>query len=152
MDYQIGETGRVVVVRFSDGDDLLGGLAVLARKEYIRAAVIHLVGGIRRGKFVVGPRGEEMPPEPVWRELEESHEMLGVGTLFWEGDEPKVHIHGSFGKHDFVKTGCLRDDSEVFLVLEAIVTEVRGVSAVRQLDPVSGLSLLKLRNDDHAAA
>lgn len=144
MEYQIGETGRVIVARFNDGEDLLGSLTELARREYIRAAVIQLVGGIKRGRYVAGPEKDEIPPVPLWRELDESHELVGVGTLFWHGDEPRIHIHGAFGKEDQVKAGCLREDSEVFLVLEAIITEVRGVSVTREVDAQSGMVLLKV--------
>lgn len=145
MEYQIGETGRVIVARFNDGEDLIGSLKELARSEYIRAAVIQLVGGIKKGRYVCGPESdEEMPPVPMWRQLDETHELVGVGTLFWHGDEPKVHIHGAFGKKDQVKAGCLREDSEVFLVLEAIITEIRGVSVSREVDAPSGMVLLKV--------
>ncbi len=43
-----------------------------------------------------------------------------------------------------VKVGCLRENSETFLVLEAVVIEVEGVTARRELDPVSGMVLLNL--------
>lgn len=144
MKYQIGKTGRVVVVRFEDKDDVLGNLVDLARKENIRAASIYLVGGMREGSIVVGPEKDEFPPTPVWRKLGESHEVVGFGTLFWLDDEPRVHFHGAFGKKDMVKVGCLRENSETFLVLEAVVVEIEGVTAKRELDPVSGMVLLKL--------
>lgn len=144
MKYQIGRTGRVVVVRFEDGDDVLDNIVDIARKEDIRAAVVHLVGGMKRARFVVGPETEEMPPKPVWRELEESHEVIGVGTIFFEGDEPIVHLHGAFGKRDTVRVGCLRGQSETFLVLEAVIIEIEGVDARRERDPGTGLPLLKL--------
>ncbi len=73
MKYQVGEMGRIVIVRFSDGDDVLGGLAEIAQRENMEAAAFHLVGGMKGGRFVVGPEREEMPPVPVWREMEESH-------------------------------------------------------------------------------
>ncbi len=144
MKYQVGETGRIIVVRFADGDDVLGGLGEIVKKERIRAAAFQLVGGMKRGKFVVGPKREEMPPVPVWRELNESHEIVGFGTIFFEDAEPKVHLHGAYGKRDSVKVGCLRAGSEAFLVLEGIIMEIKGVNAVRRLDPDSGLSLLNL--------
>ena len=143
MEYQVGKPGRVVVVRFGDGDDVLGGLEEIVRKEQIRAAAFQLVGGMKKGRFVVGPATEEMPPQPVWRELEESHEAVGFGTIFWQGEQPKVHFHGAFGKHDRVRAGCLREGSECFLVLEAVITELVGVDAVRALDPASGMVLMK---------
>lgn len=144
MKYQCGTVGRVFVVRFEDGDNVLGGLVDLARKESIRAASFHLVGGLKKGRFVVGPERDEMPPVPIWRELDESHEIVGFGTIFPQGDEPKVHLHGVYGKRDNVRTGCLRESAEAFLVLEAVVTEITGITAARELDQASGMVLLKL--------
>lgn len=144
MKYQIGRPGRIVVARFEDREDVLGNLVNVAKKENIRAAVFYLVGGMRDGRIVVGPEKEELPPTPVWRELGESHEVVGLGTIFYQGDEPKVHFHGAFGKKDMVKVGCLREKSETFLVLEAVIIEIEGINAVREFDPVSGLTLLKL--------
>lgn len=145
MDYQVGSAGRVAVARFSDGDDVLGGLVKMARDENIRAGVLWLVGGVKKGKAVVGPEEEgKLPPKPVWFNIGESHEVVATGTIFWEADEPKVHLHGAFGKRDAVRTGCLRGESETFLVLEAVIMEIRGVTATREMDPSVGLALLKV--------
>jgi predicted DNA-binding protein with PD1-like motif len=145
MQYQTGKPGRIVVVRFSDGEDVLGGIAEICRKENICAACFNVVGGMKGGRFVVGPESEEMPPKPVWRELQESHEVVGFGTVFWEKNQPKVHFHGAYGKHDSVKAGCLREGSEAFLVLEVIITEILDVNVIRELDPSSGMVLLKIK-------
>ena len=144
MKYQVGEVGRVVVARFEDGEDILENIIAIAKKENIKSAIFHLVGGIRQGRVVVGPEIEEMPPKPVWKEIGESHELLGTGTIFRQEDEPKVHFHGAFGKKDMVKVGCLRGKSETFLVLEAVIIEMQGINARRELDQTSGLVLLKL--------
>jgi uncharacterized protein len=144
MKYQVGGVGRCIVARFEDGDPILDRLIDIAKKEEIRAAVVYLLGGITEATLVVGPDKEEFPPNPVWRTLTESHEAAAVGTIFWEGNEPKIHIHGSFGKRDMVKVGCLRDKANTFLVLEAIILEITGVKAVRELDPKSNMVLLKL--------
>lgn len=144
MKYQIGRTGRVVVARFEDHEDVIGNLTSIAKKESIRAGIFYLIGGMREGSIVVGPEKDIMPPVPVWKELGESHEVVGLGTIFYQGDEPKVHFHGTFGKKDMVKVGCLREKSETFLILEAVIVEIEGVNAVRELDPVSGLTLLRL--------
>jgi len=103
MQYQVGQPGRVIVARFNDGDDVLGGLETIARQENLRAACFSMVGGIKKGGYVVGPETEEMPPVPVWRELAESHEATGFGTIFWHGDQPKVHFHGAYAKRDNVR-------------------------------------------------
>ncbi len=144
MKYQIGETGRVVVARFEDGDKILNTLIELAKKENIRAAVFYLIGGMRNCKIVVGPEKELMPPVPVWRELTESQEVVGLGTIFWDSENPRVHFHGAFGKRDDVKVGCLREMADTFLVLEGVIIEIKGINAQRELDATSGLFLLRL--------
>ncbi len=144
MKYQTGRVGRVVVARFEDGEDVLRNLSDIAIKENILAAAFYLVGGMREARIVVGPEKDQMPPVPVWKELGESHEVTGFGTIFFQGNEPKVHFHGAFGKKDMVKVGCVREKSETFLVLEAVILELDGIDAVREFDPVSGLTLLKL--------
>lgn len=136
--------GRVVVGRFEDGEDIIDNITAIARKENIRSGIFHLMGGIRKGSIVVGPEEDNIPPKPVWRDIRESTEVVGFGTVFWQGEEPKIHIHGSFGKRDTVKVGCLRGPSETFLVLEVIIFEIEGINAKRELDPESGLVLLKL--------
>jgi len=144
MKYQVGETGRVIIARFEDRDNILQGLSEIAKKENIRAGICYLVGGMKSGRFVVGPEKEELPPVPIWRELNESHEIVGIGTIFWQDDTPKVHFHGAYGKRDSVKMGCMREGSEAFLVLEAVIIEIKGVNAKREIDPVSNMALLKL--------
>lgn len=144
MEYQTGKSGRIIVVRFSDGEDVLGGIAMICRKENIRAASFNVVGGMKGGRFVVGPETEDMPPIPVWRQLQESHEAVGFGTIFWDNEQPKIHFHGAYGKRDSVKVGCLREGSEAFLVLEVVITEILDVSVIRELDPSSGMVLMKM--------
>jgi predicted DNA-binding protein with PD1-like motif len=146
MQYRVGQPGRVIVARFNDGDDVLAGLEEIARREGLRAACFSMVGGIKKGGYVVGPESEEMPPVPVWRELAESHEATGFGTIFWHGEQPRVHFHGAYAKFDTVRGGCLRRDSEAFLVLEVVITEILGVDAVRELDQESGMVLLRLKS------
>jgi uncharacterized protein len=144
MKYQIGKTGRVVIARFEDKEDILGNINDVAKKEDIRSAIFFLLGGIRQGRVVVGPEKDELPPTPVWRDLKETHEVLGIGTIFWDDAGPKVHFHGAFGKKDMVKVGCLREISETFLVIEVVIIEMEGINAQRRFDPASGLTLLEL--------
>jgi predicted DNA-binding protein with PD1-like motif len=93
MKYQVGKPGKIVVARFEDRDDVIENLSHIAKKENIRAGVFYLVGGMREGSIVVGPEKDEFPPTPVWRQLGESHEVLGFGTIFWEKEVPKIHFH-----------------------------------------------------------
>lgn len=144
MKYQVGKVGRIVVAKFEDKEDVLANLGNIVKKEGINAAAFYLVGGMREGKIVVGPEKDVVPPTPVWKNLGESHEVVGFGTIFYQGNEPKVHFHGAFGKKDMVKVGCLRENSSTFLVLEAVIIELSGINAIRDIDPALGLAVLKL--------
>jgi predicted DNA-binding protein with PD1-like motif len=137
----------VLLARFEHGEDILAGLEEIAHREGVRAASFHLVGALADGRYVVGPEEDRLPPTPVWRQLGESHETVGFGTIFWQGERPKVHFHGAFGKGDAVRAGCLREASRVFLVMEAVITEIVDVRAERALDPASGMVLLQLAGE-----
>lgn len=137
-----GIVGRVFVVRLEDGDELPGVIENLAREKGIRAASVVLVGGIGSGKVVVGPETPAVPPEPMIRELDGVHEIVGVGTLFCnEKGEPKLHLHGAMGRDGRTITGCTREGVKVWLVVEAIITEITGTGARRVAE--GGLELLK---------
>ncbi|MEW6066851.1 MAG: DUF296 domain-containing protein [Nitrospirota bacterium] len=144
MKYQTGKPGRVIVARFEDREDILKNIIEIAKKENIKNAIFYLIGGIKKGRVVVGPEKEELPPKPIWKEIKESHELVGIGTIFWQANEPKIHFHGAFGKRDMINVGCLRETSETFLVLEAVIMEIERIDAKREFDQASGLTLLKL--------
>jgi predicted DNA-binding protein with PD1-like motif len=145
MKYEVGKAGRIIVARLEDGEDVLKNLIKIVKKENMKAAVFYIVGGIRKGRIVVGPEKDKIPPKPVWKELKESHEVVGLGTIFWEKKNPKIHFHGAFGKKNRAKVGCLREKAETFLVLEVIMIEIKGIKIERELDPRTGLTLLKLQ-------
>lgn len=145
MKYQVGEIGKVVLAHFEDGDEIISNLSSIVRKERIKGCIFYLLGGLAEGRIVVGPANDDVrPPEPTWREIVDSHETLAIGTVFWLKDEPRVHIHGTYGKFDSVKTGCLRDEAKTFLVMEAVILELKGINAVRDIDPDIQMALLKL--------
>ncbi len=137
-----GRVGRVFVVRLDDGDRLPRALEDLAREKGITAASVILLGGLRSGKVVVGPRTEAIPPDPMIAELEEVHDIAGVGTLFCnEKGEPRLHLHAAMGRDGRTITGCTREGVEVWLVAEAIITEITDTTAHRVLE--HGLELLE---------
>lgn len=144
MRYKVGRPGRVVVVRLEDGDDAISAINTVVKETGIKAAVFYILGGLKKARIVVGPEKDELPPVPVWREIEESHEVIGIGTIFYQDGEPKVHLHSALGKRDDVVVGCVREKAETFLVLEVFIIEILDIEAVRELDPATGLSLLRL--------
>lgn len=144
MKYSTGQINRVFVVTFSDGEDLLSGLKELFIKESLDAAIFFIVGAIKEGKIVSGPKEDKIPPEPYWRNIDEAHEVVGVGNIFRSEDgEPKVHLHTTFAKKEMVKMGCLREGGKTFLLLEVILFEIKGANLLKGIDEKTGLLMLK---------
>jgi predicted DNA-binding protein with PD1-like motif len=123
--------GRVVTVRFDEGDDFLGALVGVIRQENVRCGWFQVIGGLRAADVVTGPKEPVMPPDPVWRQMSGAHEVLGGGTVVWDGDEPKLHLHAALGHHGETLTGCVRKGTRVYLILEVVLFEILGIDATR---------------------
>ena len=143
MQFQEAHIGRVFLLKFSDGEDLLQEITKFADAQNIKAAWLQFLGALKQGKLVTGPEKPELPPVPVWQEFSRAWEVIGVGNLFWEGDTPRLHIHGSLGKGEDTLMGCLRQETEIYLVAEALLMEIVGLEACRRLDPNLGVSMLE---------
>jgi uncharacterized protein len=140
MEYVKGKIGRVFTVRIDHGDDLILELIKLSELELIESAVFTLLGALKEGKLVTGPKESIRPPDPNWSGFDDTHEILGVGNIFLEEGKPKVHLHLGVGRGDSAKLGCLRGESEVFMVVEAFIFELEGFSARRVMNKEQGFS------------
>ena len=137
-----GRVGRVFVVRLDDKDRLPQAIEDLAQEKGITAASVILLGGIGKGKVVVGPKTPALPPDPTIAQLDGVHEISAVGTIFAnEAGQPILHLHAALGRDGRTITGCTRTGLEVWLVAEAIITEITDTSAKRVLE--EGLELLQ---------
>ena len=114
MIYSEGKIGRVFVIRLEDGDRLPESIEKFAKQHKIAVGQAILVGGIKGGDVVVGPReNEKMPPDPMVRGLDGVHEVMGVGVLAPDkAGKPSFHIHAALGRAGFTVTGCLRKGVE----------------------------------------
>ncbi len=144
MKYTKGSIGRIFLLKFSDGDVLMDELNKLARKERLKAATFIFIGALKKGDLVTGPKKPVIPPEPNWVPFKDAWEVMGMGTIFANASGPQIHIHASMGKKKKTLIGCVRKKSEVFLVIEAVVFELKGVKATKDIDPRTGLNLLKI--------
>lgn len=144
MNYQQGSLGRVFLIKFDDKDDLLEEIKNIAVKEKIKVGTIMLLGGIRSAGVVTGPKEAVIPPEPLWNHFNDGREVVGFGTLLWKEDEPVLHLHGAIGRGKETLTGCIRKDSSVYLVIEAVITEIIGINAYKALNEKTGLVVLEL--------
>ena len=148
MKYSKGSVGRIFLLKFDDDDIVLKELEKLARRERLKCAALIFMGALKKGDIVTGPKKPVIPPEPNRTKFKDGWEVLGIGTIFTNKSGPQIHVHTSMGKKDRVITGCVRGDSKVFLVIEAVVFELKGVKAAKEIDPKTGLNLLKISNAD----
>ncbi|ODS37746.1 MAG: hypothetical protein A7316_09055 [Candidatus Altiarchaeales archaeon WOR_SM1_86-2] len=151
MKYTQGKIGRIFVVKFEDGDNLLKELIKLAKKERVESGIIHLIGALEKAEIVVGPEKVEIPPTAIWKNFDDGREVLGLGTIFWKGGEPKIHIHSCIGREDKVNIGCIRKCAEVYLVIEAVIIEIdtgSNANVARKFDGQSGLDLIYIEDAD----
>ena len=144
MEYSKGTIGRIFLLKFDDNDIVLKELDRFARQERLKAATLIFLGALKKGHIVTGPKKPVIPPEPNWTRFKDGWEVMGIGTIIANKNGPQIHIHTSMGKKNKVITGCVRKDSKVFLVVEAIVFELKGIKAAKELDPETGLNLLKI--------
>ncbi len=138
----MGRPGKVIVARAEHGKNLLQEIENIALKEKVTAAIVYLVGAVQGASIVAGPVQRSLPPEAWWVNLDDGHELLGIGTLFSDGQKPLLHLHASFGRGRESLTGCVRGNTPVYMVSEIIMLEILGTGAIRATDDDSGLKIL----------
>ncbi len=143
MEYKVGKAGRIVAARLFEGEDIYDSIESIARKENIKAAAVLITGGFRKADVVVGPKQESPRIIGNFKPFAGPGEVLGVGTLYWDDKQPKLHIHTAIGKENQVMVGCPRGGASTFLILEVTIIEIDDVEARRKLDESTGLNLLK---------
>ncbi len=143
MKYTSGSTGRIFVVRFEENDSIYHEVEKLCEHENIQAGIIWIIGGVKNCGVVVGPRkDQEIPLHPIVKHLADSHEIVGIGTLFKNQEGfTKLHFHAGLGRGDSFTVGCPREGLDSWLVTEAILLELTNVNAKRVKD-TNGFELL----------
>jgi hypothetical protein len=144
MQYTSGKIGRIFLLKFRDDDVLIDELIKFAKKEKIKAATLVFIGALKKGNLVTGPKKPVIPPQANWVTFKNAWEVMGIGTIFTNKLGPQIHVHAAMGKKLNTLTGCVRKKSKVFLVIEAVVYELKGVKATKEIDPGTGLNLLKI--------
>ena len=144
MKYTRGTLGRIFLLKFENDEIFIDKLSGFVKKERIKAAAIIFIGALRKGLLVTGPKKPVIPPEPNQINFKNGWEVMGIGTVFVNALGPQIHIHSSMGKKNRVLTGCVRGKSKVFLVVEAVVFELKGVKANKTIDLKTGLNLLNI--------
>ncbi len=141
MQYSEGKVGRVFTVRIDDGKDFLQEIQRFVTAMAIQSGTIQFLGAVRSARLVTGPKEPVIPPSPHGEEIFGGWELIGFATIYPGDDAPSIHLHTAAGKGMRSLAGCLRDRAEVYLVIEAIITEFIGITAKRIHDEKTGVNL-----------
>ena len=69
-----------------------------------------------------------------WTTFEGGYEALSFnGNVSWVEGEPAIHIHASFGDHNFGVKGGHFKNAEVGMILEVFIDELEGAPVEREL-------------------
>jgi predicted DNA-binding protein with PD1-like motif len=140
---------RVFILRLYQNETIHEVIEKFAAMKHIKNAICFFLGGAEdKSKLVVGPKdGTVMSQQIMLTLLKGVHEGLGVGTIFTgETGNPKLHMHGSFGRNDATAnavTGCIRLGVQVWQIGEVIIFELSGGNAIRKKDMNTGFEMLE---------
>ena len=143
MEYSVGNVGRIIGARLFEGEDLYESVEQIAKKENVKSAAVLITGGFRKADVVVGPKTEKPKIVGNFKNFAGPGEVLGVGTIYCDNEDPKLHIHTAIGKDGETIVGCPRGGAKTFLILEVTIIEIQDLKAARRLDETSGLKLLR---------
>jgi uncharacterized protein len=141
-----GKLGRVFIIRLDDGDIIPDCIEKFAAEKQVSAGYAVMVGDIRNGQVMVGPRTDGLvKPEPMLLPIDGAHEVVAAGILAPDSvGKPVLHIHGALGRSGSTMTGCLRYGVSTWLVAELVLFEIIGADVVRLKDEISGFNLLNI--------
>ncbi len=142
MSVTAGKTGRIIVSRLSEDDDLIDSIMEKARESNVHAGVFTLIGSIKHAVLGYYRDGEYKSTK-----FEGPLEVAScTGNIAVDdGGETIVHAHivvtnekcEAFGGH-------LMKDSPVGATAELVIIETVGMSMVRAFDEKTKLRLLRL--------
>jgi predicted DNA-binding protein with PD1-like motif len=150
MEYTEASLGRIFILRLHQDETIHQVIEKFAKEKQVKNALCFFLGGAdEKSKLVVGPKdGKVMPPQTMITMLQGVHEGLGVGTIFCdETGQPKLHMHGSFGRNDKeanAVTGCIRVGVQVWQIGEVAILELAGNLGQRKKDKATGFEMLQL--------
>jgi predicted DNA-binding protein with PD1-like motif len=144
MQYSEGTIGRVFVLRMDDGEDLIASVQRFVAEKKIESCMALFIGALRDGRAVTGPELPVIPPVQHFECFDSAWEVFGMATVYPSSSGPKIHIHSTLGRGRQALTGCIREHASVYLIVEAVLFELSGMSARREMDEKTGLHLLTL--------
>jgi len=129
------QDGNTILLKLSDGEDLVPSVEVAARKHNVESgAVLWGIGMIQ--DFEVGFFGPNGYEKSAFRER---HELLALhGSIAMRGD-PKLHLHVAAGRPDHAVLGGHLFRAKTAVVNEIHIARFDAIHLNRRLNEKTGL-------------
>lgn len=130
------------LVRLEKGELLSENLLKLVKQENIGGAWLSGLGAVQ---WVELGYYDLESKQYRWKKIEQLMEITSLqGNVGWEGDEPILHIHGTFSDETMAAHGGHVKDLQVGGTCEILLHRWYDGKLTRSLDDDSGLKLLDL--------
>jgi uncharacterized protein len=134
--------GYNYLLRLEKGELLVAGLLSFMRKQKITGAWVSGIGGATWAELGFYDLAAQ---HYRWKKLDQLLEITSLqGNMAWEGDEPFVHLHGSFSDGSMQSFGGHVKELEVAGTCELFIHVWNKDKLTRSQDPKTGLKLLDL--------
>lgn len=128
------------VVRFSQGEDVVGGLLQLAEKNKIKGAWFWAIGSAKEVELAFYDLQQK---KYLNKKFSEPLEILSSqGSLGTKSGRPVVHWHGLFGRFDYSVIGGHIHQLIANATVEVFIQKMNS-SLTREFDSQTGLNLLQ---------
>ena len=132
--------GYNYLVRLEKGEKLVESLLSFAKQQKIAGAWISAIGAVSNielGFYDLNAQSYK------WQSFDQDLEITSLnGSLAWEGEEPIVHLHGTFSDEQMKSVGGHIKEAEIAGTCELFIHVWNSDQLHRNLDVGTGLKLL----------
>ncbi len=133
------------LLRLERGEDVIESLIEFARKNHIKGAMFHGLGGASHAAIGIYKLSEDR--EYHFTDFDGDLEIISMnGNISWSDDEPVVHCHATISGPDLQAYGGHVKSMTVAGTCE-ILLDTRTGPLTRSLDEGIGLKLLDLDDE-----
>jgi uncharacterized protein len=129
------QEGNAILVKLSDGEDLLPSLEAAAVKHrLVSGTVLWGIGMLQDFEIgFFGPNGYEKTV------FADRHELLGLHGSIAMNADPKLHLHVTVGRRDHAAIGGHLFRAKTAVVNEIQIARFEGIRFNRRLNEKTGL-------------
>ncbi len=135
------EEGRTIMVKLSDGEDVIPNLEAAARKHRIQSGAVHWGIGMLQDFEIgfFGPQGYEK------KTFSGRHELIAFHGSIAMQAEPKFHLHVAVGQRDHSVVGGHLFRGKACVVNEVCMERFDAIRLGRVPNPTTGLNELTVK-------